>query len=85
MREGHTSSRPWTGQSPSIPWRAAVSAAFALERAPPRVNTTNTLSAGASDSFTVGENGITFYYQPYDVAPYVFGVIEITVPWEELH
>lgn len=37
-----------------------------------------------SDSFTVGENGITFYYQPYDVAPYVFGVIEITVPWEEL-
>ncbi|MBR5019046.1 MAG: DUF3298 domain-containing protein [Bacteroidales bacterium] len=34
--------------------------------------------------FSVGEKGITYYYQPYEVAPYVFGVIEITIPWEEL-
>lgn len=37
-----------------------------------------------SDSFRVGEDGLTFCYQPYDVAAYVFGVITITVPWEEL-
>ena len=36
------------------------------------------------EAYVNNENGITFYYQPYDVAPYVFGVIEITVPWEEL-
>ncbi|MBO4842384.1 MAG: DUF3298 domain-containing protein [Bacteroidales bacterium] len=34
--------------------------------------------------FSVGEEGLTFYYQPYDLAPYVFGVITIPVPWEEL-
>ena len=37
-----------------------------------------------SDSFTVGEEGITFYYQPYEIAPYVFGVITIPIPWEEI-
>ena len=37
-----------------------------------------------SDSFTVDAKGLTFYYQPYDIAPYVFGVITIPVPWEEL-
>lgn len=39
---------------------------------------------GPSDHFSVGENGLTYYYQPYDVAPYVFGIITITIPWEEL-
>lgn len=34
--------------------------------------------------FSVTEEGITFYYQPYEIAPYVFGVIPITIPWEEL-
>ena len=37
-----------------------------------------------SEFYTVNEKGITFYYQPYDIAPYVFGVITITIPWEEL-
>ena len=37
-----------------------------------------------SPYFTVGEDGITYYYQPYDIAPYVFGVITITIPWAEL-
>ena len=37
-----------------------------------------------SDKFRVGEEGITFYYDPYDLAPYVFGGIEITIPWEAL-
>ena len=34
--------------------------------------------------FRVGEEGITFYYDPYELAPYVFGGIEITIPWEAL-
>jgi len=37
-----------------------------------------------SKTFTVGPEGLTFIYQPYDVAPYVFGVITITIPWEDL-
>ena len=37
-----------------------------------------------SESFSVNDEGLTFYYQPYDVAPYVFGVIEIMIPWEDL-
>lgn len=34
--------------------------------------------------FSIDENGFTFYYQPYELAPYVFGVITIPVSWEEL-
>ena len=37
-----------------------------------------------SPFYTVDEKGLTFYYQPYDLAPYVFGVITIPIPWEEL-
>jgi len=37
-----------------------------------------------SEFYTVSQEGLTFYYQPYDLAPYVFGVITIPVPWEEL-
>jgi hypothetical protein len=34
--------------------------------------------------FSVDKEGLTFYYQPYDLAPYVFGVITVPVPWSEL-
>lgn len=34
--------------------------------------------------FSVDGKGITFYYQPYELAAYVFGTITIPVPWEEL-
>jgi hypothetical protein len=34
--------------------------------------------------FSIDKEGITFYYQPYDLAPYVFGVITVPVPWSEL-
>ena len=37
-----------------------------------------------SPYFSVDEEGITYYYQPYDVAPYVFGVIQIEIPWSDL-
>ncbi len=36
------------------------------------------------DHFTVDEDGITFYYQPYEVAAYVFGVVTIPISWNEL-
>ena len=47
-------------------------------------NIFNVESIEPSEFFTVDEKGLTFYYQPYDIAPYVFGVITIPVPWEEL-
>ena len=37
-----------------------------------------------SPYFSVNEEGITYYYQPYDLAPYVFGVIETEIPWSDL-
>ena len=34
--------------------------------------------------YEVTKDGITWYYQPYDIAPYYLGVISITLPWSEL-
>ena len=34
--------------------------------------------------YEVTRDGVTWYYQPYDIAPYYLGVISITVPWNEL-
>ena len=34
--------------------------------------------------FEVSKAGITYYYQPYEIAPYYIGVISVTVPWAEL-
>lgn len=38
----------------------------------------------STNNYTVSSKGITFIYNPYDVAPASAGVIEITVPWSEL-
>lgn len=35
-------------------------------------------------NFEVSEDGITYIYNPYDIAPYSEGTILITVPWKEL-
>ena len=48
--------------------------------------------AAVSDPNTVGPNGVyevtkdgvTWYYQPYVIAPFSVGVISISVPWNEL-
>lgn len=37
-----------------------------------------------SDNFVLSKNGITFYYGLYDMTPYVFGMFEIFVPFEQL-
>ena len=35
-------------------------------------------------NYEVTKEGVTWYYQPYDIAPYYLGVIAISVPWNEL-
>lgn len=36
------------------------------------------------DNFRLGQEGITFLYNPYDIAPYSMGAFELTVPYTEL-
>lgn len=33
------------------------------------------------NSFYFSQNGITFYYQQYDIAPYSTGIVEFTIPY----
>ena len=35
-----------------------------------------------TENFYLGKEGITFHYNVYDIAPYVMGAIEITLPYE---
>lgn len=37
-----------------------------------------------TENFYLSKEGITFYYNVYDIAPYVMGAIEISLPWEML-
>ena len=39
---------------------------------------------GPNGNYEVTKDGVTWYYQPYDIGPYYLGVISITVPWKEL-
>ena len=39
---------------------------------------------GPNGNYEVTREGVTWYYQPYDIAPYYLGVISVTVPWKEL-
>ena len=36
------------------------------------------------DWFSVEEEGLKWHYQPYDIAPYAVGLIEVLTPWEDL-
>lgn len=36
------------------------------------------------DNFAVSEEGITWTYNPYEIAPYAMGAIELTVSWSDL-
>ena len=38
----------------------------------------------ATENFEVSEDGITFYYNPYDIAAYALGRIEVHISGEEL-
>ena len=37
-----------------------------------------------SDNLRITEDGITFIYNPYEIAAYAAGIIRITIPWDEL-
>ena len=39
---------------------------------------------GPNGMYEVTKEGVTWYYQPYDIAPYYLGVISVSVPWKEL-
>lgn len=39
---------------------------------------------GPNGVYEVTKDGVTWYYQPYVIAPFSVGVISITVPWKEL-
>jgi hypothetical protein len=39
---------------------------------------------GPNGNYEVTKDGVTWYYQPYDIAPFYLGVISVTVPWKEL-
>ena len=41
-------------------------------------------TAWPNDNFSVDENGVTWHYNPYEIAPYVLGVLEATLSWKEL-
>ena len=35
-----------------------------------------------TENFYLSKDGITFYYNVYDIAPYVMGPVKITLPYE---
>ena len=37
-----------------------------------------------TENFSISDSGITFIYNPYEIAAYAAGTIRITIPWEEL-
>lgn len=37
-----------------------------------------------NDNFYVSEEGLTYVYNPYDIAPYAVGRVEIFLPWSDL-
>ena len=38
----------------------------------------------SNDNFRLDAKGMTYTYNPYEIAPYAFGVIEVFVPYEEV-
>ena len=38
----------------------------------------------SNDNFRLDAKGMTYTYNPYEIAPYTFGVIEVFVPYEEV-
>ena len=39
---------------------------------------------GPNGVYEVTKDGVTWYYLPYDIAPFSVGVISVSVPWKEL-
>lgn len=41
-------------------------------------------SAWVNGVFLPGPNGVSWVFQPYEIAPYSYGIITVEVPWKEL-
>jgi hypothetical protein len=41
-------------------------------------------SFGLPQNFALQEDGVYFYYNPYEAAAYALGATEFTIPYEEL-
>jgi hypothetical protein len=37
-----------------------------------------------NDNFSIGVDGLTFYFNRYEIAPFVLGPTEISLPWSEI-
>lgn len=37
-----------------------------------------------NDNFSIGPDGVTFFYNPYEIAPYSSGIIPVTLSWSDL-
>ena len=37
-----------------------------------------------TEDFSISDSGITFIYNPYEIAAYAAGIIRINIPWDEL-
>ena len=37
-----------------------------------------------TENFSISDSGITFIYNPYEIAAYAAGIIRINIPWDEL-
>ena len=46
---------------------------------------TSTGDLEPTENFYLSEKGITFYYNIYEIAPYVMGPVEITLPLSLIH
>ncbi len=40
--------------------------------------------AGNFDAWAVGEEGVTIFFDPYEVAPFSAGIIRVTIPWSTI-
>jgi hypothetical protein len=38
-----------------------------------------------TDNFYIDDNGITWQYNPYDIAPYAFGIVSVTLTWDQVY
>ncbi len=43
-----------------------------------------TREIGPNGNFQVTEEGVTYIYNQYEIAPYAMGIIRVTLPWDEL-
>ena len=43
-----------------------------------------TQEIGPNGNFSIGEEGVTYIYNQYEIGPYSMGIIRVTVPWEDI-